>query len=244
MSGVFGDDAPDRFEPELPVRYAGAFSALARIFRHSVEGLERVPAQGPALLVLNHGPLPIDAVLLCHAIQRTQGRWPRFLGERMLFERPLLGRPLERWGALEGTPYQARRRLNAGDLVGVFPGGAREAWKPRAQRRALLWEGRDGFARVAFKSGVPIVPVACPAADELVWVLNDAMKWGARVFGPERRLPLPVLLGLGPLPFPVQLHHRVGHPIRPERLGGETSDAAVTRIKAEVEAALGALLRA
>ncbi len=244
MSGVFGEDAPDSFEPALPERYAGVFDALARLFRHSVEGLERVPSRGPALLVLNHGPLPIDAVLFCHALRRAQGRWPRFLGERMLFERRILGQPLERWGAVEGTPYLARRRLNAGDLVGVFPGGAREAWKPHSQRRALLWEGRDGFARVAFKAGVPIVPVACPSADDLVWVLNDAMKWGARVFGPERRLPLPLMLGLGPLPFPVQLHHRVGDPIMPERRAGESSDAAIARIKAEVEAALGALLRA
>lgn len=241
-SGIFGDDPPDAFDAERPNRWAPTFDAIARVFRHEVRGLEHIPRQGPALLVLNHGPYPVDAVLLCRALHRDVGRWPRFLGEKLIFERPAVGERLARWGVVEGTPYQARRRFLAGDLVGVFPGGSREAWKPHTQRRQLLWEGRDGFARVAFKSNVPIIPVASPAADDLVWVLNDAMGWGERVLGARRRLPLPVVLGLGLLPFPVKLVHVIGSPIVPERRAGETSEDAVQRIKRDTQAALEALL--
>lgn len=242
-AGVFGEDAPDRYDPALPAAYAGLFGTLARIFRHEVRDLERIPARGPALLVLNHGPVPVDAVLLADTLRRTQSRWPRFLGERLFFQYPMFERRLAPWGVVEGNHYQARRRFLAGDLVAVFPGGAREAWKPFTERRRVRWDGRDGFARLAFKSNVPIVPVACPRAEDLYLVLNDGMAWGQRIFGKPRNLPLPVLAGLGLLPVPFKLVHHVGEPIRPERRRNETVDDAVARLRGEAEEQMLALMR-
>ena len=242
--GLFGEDPPDRFDPAFPGRRAAVFEGLCRVFRHEVHGLANIPAHGPALLVLNHGPLPIDGVLLAHALHRDLGRWPRFLGERMIFEHPSLERRFSRWGVVEGSHYEARRRFAAQELVAVYPGGAREAWKPVSERRRVRWSGRSGFARLAFKANVPVIPVACPRAEDLYLVLNDGLAWGARVFGAARAIPLPLVLGLGPLPFPWKLVHRIGTPILPSRRAGETADEAVERLRGEAEAAMLALLGA
>ncbi len=242
-SALFGEDAPDRFEPELPRSRAPLFEVLRRVFRHEVRGMEHIPERGPVLFVLNHGPFPVDAVLFCHALLRERGRWPRFLGERLIFEHPALERLLAPWGVIEGNHYQARRRFENGDFVGVFPGGSNEAWKPARERRQLRWAGRSGFARLAFKSNVPIVPVACPRGEDLFFVLNDGIAWGRKLLGTQKNLPLPLLLGLGLLPIPWKLVHHVGEPILPERRRGESVDDAVERLRATTEAAMLALLQ-
>jgi 1-acyl-sn-glycerol-3-phosphate acyltransferase len=238
---LFPEDTPDAFEPELPARWSPAAHALARVFRHRIEGLERIPTGGPALLVFNHGPFPVDAYLFTHRVYEAQGRWIRFLGERMFFEWPRIAAELQRWGVVEGNHYQARRRFQAGDLVGVFPGGARETWKPHREARTLRWEGRAGFARLAFKAGVPIIPVACPAADDLYYVVNDGYATAERLLG-KSRLPLPIFFGLGPLPFPVRLVHYVGSPIHPTPLPRETGDQTVERLRRLTHESMESLL--
>ncbi len=60
---LFPDDAPDAFDPSLPRRFAPGLEMLRRLFRHEVRDLENIPASGPALLVFNHGPFPVDAVV-------------------------------------------------------------------------------------------------------------------------------------------------------------------------------------
>ncbi len=241
MATLFPEDAPDAFEPDRPARRARLFARVARLFRHEVVGLERVPLDGPALLVFNHGPFPIDAALFAHAVHASQGRWIRFLADRLLFEQPRLAARARRWGVVEGSHYQARRRFQANELVGVFPGGAREAWKPHREARTVRWTGRTGFARLAFKAGVPIVPVACPAADDLYIVLNDGYATAERFFG-KSRLPLPLFVGLGPLPLPVRLVHYVGSPIHPTPLPRESGEQAVERLHRVAEDAMRSLL--
>ena len=44
-----------------------------------------------------------------------------------------------------------------GELVGLAPGGAREALFDR--KLEVDWAGREGFAQVALLAGVPIIPV-------------------------------------------------------------------------------------
>ena len=65
-------------------------------------------ARGAALLVLNHGPLPVDAVCLSRFLHASLGRWPRFLGERKLFEHPALAARAE-CAHVEGHPLTSAR---------------------------------------------------------------------------------------------------------------------------------------
>jgi hypothetical protein len=239
----FGEDAPDAFDPSLPLRFGAVFETVRRVFRHEVQGLENLPATGPALLVLNHGPFPVDAVLLSHVLRTERGRWPRFLGERMIFESPLLERSALPVGRRRGQPLSG-----APALPGRRSGGGLSRWRPRGvetRRRApsrSLGGPRRGSCGWPSRRGCPSCPIACPKAEDLYLVLNDGLAWGQRVFGDGRNWPLPVAVGLGLLPFPVRLVHHVGAPIRPERRPGETVDEAIERLRLEAEASMLELL--
>lgn len=235
-------DAPDRIDHRAIARWLPRFRRVGRLFRHEVHGLQHIPVEGAGLIVLNHGPVEIGAFLLYAEIGLRLGRHPRFLGERLFFENPRVARILERGGVLEGTPGHARRKFDEGELVAVFPGGAREAWKPFRERATVRWAGREGFARVAFEAGVPIIPVACPASDSLYVVVNDGFAWADRLAGGSARVPIPIFFGLGLLPFPVKLVHHVGAPISTAPRAGEAPADSIARIKGETQAAMESLL--
>ena len=41
-----------------------------------------------------------------------------------------------------------------------MPGGDRDTWRPYSKRYDVCFAGRKGYARLAIKAGVPIVPIA------------------------------------------------------------------------------------
>ena len=110
---------------------------ILRIFfrRIEVAGLERVPRDGPAIFVLNHPNGLIDpAFLLCLAPRRVS-----FLGKAPLFRMPGIGFLARAFEAIpvhrrqdQGTDpaknretFQAARRvLQRGGTIGIFPEGA------------------------------------------------------------------------------------------------------------------------
>ena len=161
-----------RFDREAVASYLRNYP-LARIIRTRLHEVDRLP-EGPALLVGNHGPLAIDTGLLIQAIFRDTGRIVRCLGDRILFSNPI-GRQMARSVAgVEGNPENARALLAHGELVLVYPGGARETVRNPNERYRLDWEGRLGFARTALDAQVPIVPVACIGSDDLFTQLVDS----------------------------------------------------------------------
>ncbi len=191
------------------LRHAGW---MARYFRYQVHGLSHVPRSGPALMVMNHGFLPVDALLLGAALHQSHRRLPRALMDRIFNYLPYLRETMLAFGAVEGRSDLAASLLGQGNLVIVFPGGAREAFKSTAQRYQLMWEDRSGFARLAIRTGVPVIPTVCIGIDDLYLVFNDGYSAGRKLLG-IKSLPLPLALGLGPLPFPVRLTAYVGEPL-------------------------------
>lgn len=202
-------DAVDIAAIRKALKHAGW---MARYFRFQIKDAGRIPTTGPALLVLNHGFLPVDAVLLGAALHDSHRRLPRALMDRLFSRMPVLRETLLAFGAVEGRPDLGEALLREGNLVMVFPGGAKEAFKSTARRYRLLWDDRVGFARLAIRCGVPVVPVACIGIDDLYLVFNDGYEDGRRLFG-IKSLPFPLAMGLGPLPFPVRLTSWVGEPI-------------------------------
>src|SRR6059058_2724605 len=128
---------------------------LIRIFfrRIEVTGVERVPAQGPVIFVLNHPNGLIDsAFLLCLAPRRVS-----FLAKAPLFRMPVIGFfcrafdaiPVSRRQDAGFDPAQnrqtfgvARAVLASGGAIGVFPEGASHS---EAKLRPL----KTGAARIA-----------------------------------------------------------------------------------------------
>ena len=139
-------------------------------FRVEVEGVERVPAEGGALIVSNHsGALPPDAPMIMQAI-RHEHPSPRpiyMLGEHWFKGYPGVGLLTNKIGLVAAHPANAQRLLRDEQrLALVFPEGQKGSRKLYWQRYRLRRFGRGGFVRTAIRAGVPIVPVAVVGAEE------------------------------------------------------------------------------
>jgi 1-acyl-sn-glycerol-3-phosphate acyltransferase len=137
-------------------------------FRVEWEGLEHVPPHGGALLVANHaGAVPVDAPLIMHGLEREKGRAVYALHHHGLRAMPFLGRFLARNGGVVAHPDNAARLLREeGQLLLVFPEGAKGTTKPYSQRYQLARFGRGGFVDTAMRAGVPVVPIAVVGTEE------------------------------------------------------------------------------
>ena len=130
------------------------FSALWRI---RVIGAENVPETGPAIVAPNHTSV-IDSFFLPMALRRriTFVGKAEYLDDwktRHLF--PALGMiPIDRTGgdSAQRALDTAAGLLDAGELFGIYPEGTRA-------RDGLLHKGHTGAARLACRTGAPIIPV-------------------------------------------------------------------------------------
>ena len=140
------------------------------LYRPVVEGLENVPATGPALLAANHLSMT-DPVFLPVVLPRRIS----FVAKADLFHgRGLRGRlvagfvrgvgmvPVDRSGgrASQAGLDAAVGVLAEGRLFGIFPEGTRSP-------DGRLHRGRTGVARIALAAGVPVLPVALIGTDAL-----------------------------------------------------------------------------
>ncbi len=196
-------------------RWMPAMGLLKRYFNYSVQGLENIPETGPALITMNHGPVPVDVPLLGAAIYRSTGRLARGLTDHAVFKMPVMREMFMAVGAVDGRHDTAEALLSRGNLVIVMPGGAPEAFKPSSKAYQLYWYRRMGFARLAIRAQVPIIPAACIGIDDLYTVPLDMFETGRKLFR-MRSVPFPLAWGRGPLPRRVRLTQYVGEPIHPQ----------------------------
>jgi len=120
-----------------------------------VNGMENLPAEGPALAVTNHlGDADFVLGLACTR------RVPEVLAKADLYHHALAGRLLGAFGVIwihRGQPDRRAIRavlkgLAEGRLVALAPEG-------RESLTGGLEEGTNGAAYLALKAGVPLVPV-------------------------------------------------------------------------------------
>jgi len=202
----------DLIDTLIPVGHS-----LQAYHQHQVIGIENIPQEGPALIVCNHSLATYDIVLLAIEIYNVYGRLCRQLVDRLFFKVPFVGQFVEATGGCAGSHDTARELLEAGNLVTVAPGGMREALRPSSERYQILWEHRKGFAKLAMKTGVPIILAACPKADDIFEVYpNFVTKWFYKTF----KVPVFLARGLGPTPIPrpVKLVHFLSEPIHPPKM--------------------------
>jgi 1-acyl-sn-glycerol-3-phosphate acyltransferase len=150
----------------VPLLYTFAMYTVAPAvrlaWRPTVEGLERLPATGGAVLASNHLSVA-DEYLLGAIVPRHIAFWAkseyfRGTGVRGWAVRALLNG----LGAIEVNRAGGRAALTAldaaipalrgGDLVGVYPEGTRSP-------DGRLYRGRTGAARLALLAEVPVVPI-------------------------------------------------------------------------------------
>ena len=237
-----------RLEPPDPRQVAWLVRLLAvaeRYHRYRVDGLEHIPRTGPALITSFHALTIIDMCMLGRRVFLRDRRIPRGLTDTLMFSFPGIRDLFTTLGIVEGTQANAAALLRAGELAVCMPGGGLEWARSSRQRYQLRWGDHRGYARLAIRAGVPIVPTACPGADRVFVVPFDGWKAGEvarRWLGLRRTIPLPVPLGL-PFGLPVQLTQRVGAPIWPEVPPAAADDpAAVARLDDRVRASIRDLL--
>ena len=168
-------DASQPRDPDFIARQLPAIARYTGYFTPEVRGLDRLPPDGPVLLVGNHSGLYyMPEVWTCgQAILSRRGidAPAHVLTYDLLFAVPGLGPVLRRLGAIPASTSQAEAALGRGSCVMVYPGGDLEACRPWTRRNQVDFAGRQGFVRLALRCGVPVVPVAAHGGHHCVVVL-------------------------------------------------------------------------
>jgi 1-acyl-sn-glycerol-3-phosphate acyltransferase len=165
---------------------------LKMIFRPWVEGLENVPAEGPAILASNHLSFS-DSFFLPAVLDRKV----TFIAKAEYFTTPgVKGRltaaffkgvgqlPVDRSGARgagEAAIRSGMEVLERGELFGIYPEGTRSP-------DGRLYRGKPGgLARVALATGAPVIPVAMIDTEKIQppgKVMPKIMRPGIRIGKP------------------------------------------------------------
>ena len=208
------------FDPELTekVLLPAVRALYRRYWRVEWLGLSNVPSPGPALLVGNHaGTIPVDALVVKFGVlgEHPAHRHVRLLAADLVFRMPLVGQTARKMGNTLACEEDARRLLQAGELVGVFPEGFKGVGKGWKNRYRLQRFGRGGFVEIALRERVPIVPVSIVGSEEIYPMIGNA-KVVAQLFGLPYFPVTPFFPWLGPLgaiPLPSRWIVEFGEPI-------------------------------
>ncbi len=153
------EDAPDLPGADRVAKYGfgGIRRLVHRLWDMDIEGVENIPLTGPAIIAPNHLSF-CDSVFVPAAMPRRV--WAIGKGEYMddwktkhLF--PAMGMiPVDRSGgdAAQVALDTAAKVLGGGHLFMIYPEGTRS-------RSTNLHKGRTGAARLAARTGAPIIPV-------------------------------------------------------------------------------------
>jgi 1-acyl-sn-glycerol-3-phosphate acyltransferase len=136
-------------------------------FRTEVHGMENVPS-GRVLLVANHGgQIPLDGVVIACAmmLDAHPPRFVRSMVERFISTLPFFSVWFPRVGQVLGSPENARRLLEGGEALLIFPEGVKGISKTFDARYKLA-PFSPGFMRLALETNTPIVPIAVIGAEE------------------------------------------------------------------------------
>jgi 1-acyl-sn-glycerol-3-phosphate acyltransferase len=183
---------PDYIEQTLPV--LRVMSTL--YFRASVTGLERIPPEGPVLLVGNHsgGTWIADTFIFAQSFYDHFGTQRPFhqLAHDLVFKTPGLRALVQRFGTVPASPSNMATALDRGAALLVYPGGDHETYRPSWQSDPIDFAKRTGFIELALKHQVPIVPVVAIGGQETALFLGRGRRL-ARFLGLDRRFRLKVL---------------------------------------------------
>ena len=162
----FAARSPDYIRATLP-----ALRTMSSVyFRADVSGLDRIPAEGPVLLVGNHsgGTMIADTFVLAQAFYDHFGPDRRFhqLAHDLVFRVPGLRTLVQRYGTVPASRSNMRRALNRDSALLVYPGGDEETFRPSWETSNVDFAGRSGFIHLALDLGVPVVPVVALGGQE------------------------------------------------------------------------------
>ncbi len=191
MAGSSPGGSQSEYGKLFPYARAVLSPTFKFLWRVHTSGLEHIPGDGPAIFCPNHLSV-IDSFFLPLVLPRQV----MFVGKAEYMDSwktkhlfPGMGMiPIDRGGgsAAERALDTAARILEGGGLFAIYPEGTRS-------RDGKLHKGHTGPARLAMRTGAPIIPVG--------------MKGTLRVQPPDAKAPRPFK----------SVEVNFGRPIRPEK---------------------------
>ncbi|XP_058275099.1 transmembrane protein 68 [Hemibagrus wyckioides] len=197
---------------------------------YEICGLEKIPEEGPALIVYYHGAIPIDYYYFLARVIIQKGRTCHSVADHFLFKVPGFKLLLEVFSVIHGPQEECVKALRSGHLLGISPGGVREALFSD-ETYPLLWGKRKGFAQVAIDSRVPIIPMFTQNVREGFRSLGNLRfyRWVYERF----RLPIAPVYG----GFPVKFRTYLGDPIPydPKLTAAELAEKVQAAVQALID---------
>ncbi|MEK7639732.1 MAG: lysophospholipid acyltransferase family protein [Patescibacteria group bacterium] len=183
-------------------RYAGLNWLLPLFTRrfHTIEGLENFPKTGSYILAVNHigSPDPMFIVAVVYRFTHqpvifvVYDKLIKVFGKKFGYE--WLGMVEKNENQPSECLVQLRRELEAGNPVGIFPEGMRNA-------APFVMPGKTGVARLAHWTGVPVIP--CGFQGPFTWTVSQAIRAS---LSPRRNMALRVGT---PLIFPKRTENQI-----------------------------------
>jgi 1-acyl-sn-glycerol-3-phosphate acyltransferase len=145
--------------PEFLLRFL-SWLLVHVIYRLRVEGIDKIPDHGPALLICNHVSF-VDPIVISAACRRPV----RFIMEASIFRIPVLNTVFRGMKAIPVAPAKedpevyerafavVAQELRAGQLVCIFPEG-------RLTQDGEIREFRAGILRILKETPVAVIPLA------------------------------------------------------------------------------------
>lgn len=224
---------PEFLEALLPL-----METFSRYFDGEVRGFERLPDDGPMLIIGNHsgGTLVPDTSVFISSWYRERGSASPLLGLAFdaLFSVPGVETLMRKLGEIPASHENASAALATGASLLIYPGGAHEAYRPWTDRNRIDFAGHKGFVKLALREGVPVVPLVGHGGHQTTVVLSRGDALG-RSMGLERlrlrvspllwQVPWGVSLPLLPgIPLPAKITLELGEPIDWSHLGPDAAD--------------------
>jgi 1-acyl-sn-glycerol-3-phosphate acyltransferase len=232
-------DLDDRDPDYIRETMAGAWLLASLYFRAEVHGLEKIPAEGPVLLVGNHsgGNLTPDTTVFTLAFSTYFGVERKFfqLAHNLVLAMPGLGW-LRKYGTVAASPKNAELALEKGAALLVYPGGDYEVHRPSWETAKVDFGRRKGWIRLALEKDVPIVPVVSLGGQETALFLSrgEGLSRLLRLDKLFRLKVLPISIALpwglnigdmaGHLPLPAKIRVRALDPVNVREEFGEDPD--------------------
>jgi 1-acyl-sn-glycerol-3-phosphate acyltransferase len=200
---------PDYIRESLPRLWLLA----SLYFRAEVRGLGNIPEEGGVLMVGNHsgGNLTPDTGVFTLAYCSYFGVERPFyqLAHNLVLSMPGLSF-LRKYGTVAASPKNAKKALDSGAAVLVYPGGDYEVHRPSWERHRVDFDGRTGFIKLALDQDVPLVPVVSIGGQETSLFLSrgEGLAKALRLDKTLRLKVLPISLAL---PWGLNVGDMLGH---------------------------------
>jgi 1-acyl-sn-glycerol-3-phosphate acyltransferase len=210
------DRDPDYLREQLP----GLWVLASFYFRADVRGLERIPPEGPVLIVGNHsgGNVTPDTMVFTLAFAAHFGVERRLhpLVHNLVLALPLPFN-LVKAGCVAASPENARLALERDAAVLAYPGGDWEVHRPSWQQNKVDFAGRKGFVKLALEEEVPIVPLVAVGGQETAIFLSRGERL-ARTLQLDKLFRLKVLPVSLSIPWGLNVGDMFGHWPLPAKL--------------------------